>query len=100
MRPLREVLGLSVTRERDEDNDTFYEDEDEAGDANTRNENMKTTRSFTSRQRDVLKKWFDEHYHCPRPTPKEKTVLCRQTSLTLRQLNDWFSNQRRRHWKR
>jgi homeobox KN domain-containing protein len=66
-------------------------------------DDKKENRSFTKRQRVMLKQWFDDHKDTdqgPRPTPQQKTVLCRQTKLTLTQLNNWFSNQRRRHWKR
>jgi hypothetical protein len=33
------------------------------------------------------------------PSSKEKSELCRKTNLTMEQINIWFINQRRRHFK-
>lgn len=69
----------------------------------SQDDDVKENRSFTKRQRATLKTWFNEHANDPdgpRPTTNEKDALCAKTGLTLTQLNNWFSNQRRRHWKR
>ncbi|KAK3839657.1 MAG: hypothetical protein J3R72DRAFT_492609 [Linnemannia gamsii] len=45
----------------------------------------------------VLKDWIDHHTAHPFPTKEEKAELCNKTSITERQLNNWFTNYRRRH---
>ena len=44
----------------------------------------------------VLKKWLFEHWFHPYPAEEEKAILCNQTNLTLNQINNWFTNARRR----
>lgn len=44
----------------------------------------------------TLKKWLFEHCYHPYPTEDEKTILCASTNLTLNQINNWFTNARRR----
>lgn len=43
-----------------------------------------------------LKQWMLDHVDHPYPNDSEKNQLVQETGLTLRQLNDWFSNARRR----
>lgn len=86
-------MPMSVVTESESESDQLTNEE---------TDDVKENRSFTKKQRLMLKNWFDQHKNTtqgPRPTPKEKTELCRTTRLTLTQLNNWFSNQRRRHWK-
>ena len=44
----------------------------------------------------LLRKWLFEHWFQPYPTEHEKRLLCIQTSLSLAQVNNWFTNARRR----
>jgi hypothetical protein len=44
----------------------------------------------------TLKSWLFQHIHHPYPTADEKEVLRIKTGLTNSQLNDWFTNARRR----
>lgn len=47
---------------------------------------------------DILKKWFLEHADTsqgPYPTTEDKETLCQQTDLSMKQLDTWFSNNRR-----
>jgi len=48
----------------------------------------------------VLKKWILQHWFHPYPSEEEKSYLCHQTGLSLTQLNNWFTNARRRLLKR
>ncbi|CAK9141190.1 unnamed protein product [Ilex paraguariensis] len=47
----------------------------------------------------VLLDWWSEHYRWPYPTEEEKTRLSEITGLDQKQINNWFINQRKRHWK-
>ncbi|CAI5468420.1 unnamed protein product [Closterium sp. Yama58-4] len=46
----------------------------------------------------VLKAWWNEHIQWPYPTEEEKAGLMAQTGLELKQVNNWFINQRKRNW--
>lgn len=46
----------------------------------------------------TLREWFVAHLMHPYPRPAEKAELCRLTTLTLTQLNNWFANIRKRFW--
>lgn len=114
--PLEEIAvtvlrGYSVMRKRERPFEAAKlakleqtEQEEQAEQAEqTDQSDVKENRSFTKKQRAILKTWFREHENDPdgpRPTLEEKDELSAATSLTLTQLNNWFSNQRRRHWKR
>eukprot|EP00327_Prymnesium_parvum_P033981 CAMPEP_0195593650 /NCGR_PEP_ID=MMETSP0815-20121206/999_1 /TAXON_ID=97485 /ORGANISM="Prymnesium parvum, Strain Texoma1" /LENGTH=269 /DNA_ID=CAMNT_0040732807 /DNA_START=121 /DNA_END=930 /DNA_ORIENTATION=- len=54
--------------------------------------------SLTSQSRNVLKQWVDQHLDHPYPSPLEKNVLARAANISLKQVNDWFTNFRKRHW--
>ena len=47
----------------------------------------------------VLVAWFLAHSHSPYPTNEEKNELMAQTGLNSTQLRNWFTNQRKRHWR-
>jgi hypothetical protein len=44
----------------------------------------------------VLKEWFFKHSHSPYPTEEEKEKFTKELSLTILQVNNWFTNARRR----
>ncbi|KAH7427140.1 hypothetical protein KP509_10G031700 [Ceratopteris richardii] len=46
----------------------------------------------------LLKKWWNAHSKWPYPTEDEKTRLVQETGLELKQINNWFINQRKRNW--
>ena len=48
----------------------------------------------------MFRKWLINHIHYPYPTKGEKQKLCDESGLTLRQVDNWFTNTRKRHWKR
>lgn len=55
--------------------------------------------ALTNDSKRVLKQWFNDHLEHPYPTQREKEVLARSASLSVKQINDWFTNYRKRHWE-
>ncbi|OMO86276.1 hypothetical protein CCACVL1_09673 [Corchorus capsularis] len=49
--------------------------------------------------RMALLQWWNNHYRWPYPTEEEKLKLSEITGLDQKQINNWFINQRKRHWK-
>eukprot|EP00252_Welwitschia_mirabilis_P010656 TRINITY_DN24054_c0_g1_i1.p1 TRINITY_DN24054_c0_g1~~TRINITY_DN24054_c0_g1_i1.p1 ORF type:complete len:321 (-),score=49.15 TRINITY_DN24054_c0_g1_i1:481-1443(-) len=45
-----------------------------------------------------LKAWWQAHSKWPYPTEDEKARLVEETGLQLKQINNWFINQRKRNW--
>ncbi|KAK8914505.1 Homeobox protein knotted-1-like 1 [Platanthera zijinensis] len=48
--------------------------------------------------RSTLLVWWNSHYQWPYPTEEEKIKLAELTGLDPKQINNWFINQRKRHW--
>ena len=46
----------------------------------------------------VLKSWWQTHAKWPYPTEEDKARLVQETGLQLKQINNWFINQRKRNW--
>jgi hypothetical protein len=46
----------------------------------------------------TLKSWWQSHSKWPYPTEEDKTRLVQETGLQLKQINNWFINQRKRNW--
>nr|XP_016487941.1 PREDICTED: homeobox protein knotted-1-like 2 [Nicotiana tabacum] len=49
--------------------------------------------------RQILLDWWTTHYKWPYPTEGQKICLAESTGLDPKQINNWFINQRKRHWK-
>uniref|UniRef100_A0A1D1XVC7 Homeobox protein knotted-1-like 2 n=1 Tax=Anthurium amnicola TaxID=1678845 RepID=A0A1D1XVC7_9ARAE len=49
--------------------------------------------------RQILLDWWTVHYNWPYPTEADKIALVESTGLNQKQINNWFINQRKRHWK-
>nr|QLI62355.1 homeotic protein knotted-1-like protein 1 [Salvia miltiorrhiza] len=49
--------------------------------------------------RQKLLSWWELHYKWPYPSESEKVALADSTGLDQKQINNWFINQRKRHWK-
>ncbi|GAA0139226.1 homeodomain transcription factor [Lithospermum erythrorhizon] len=49
--------------------------------------------------RQKLLNWWELHYKWPYPSETEKVALAEATGLDQKQINNWFINQRKRHWK-
>ncbi|XP_057747921.1 homeobox protein knotted-1-like 6 [Arachis stenosperma] len=49
--------------------------------------------------RQTLLQWWNIHYKWPYPTEADKVALAKSTGLDQKQINNWFINQRKRHWK-
>ena len=48
----------------------------------------------------VLLQWAEEHLSHPYPTQKDKEELCEEANLTMAQLTNWFTNYRKRSWRK
>ncbi|RVX05305.1 Homeobox protein knotted-1-like 3 [Vitis vinifera] len=46
----------------------------------------------------LLKAWWQSHSKWPYPTEEDKARLVQETGLHLKQINNWFINQRKRNW--
>ncbi|KAF7829337.1 homeobox protein knotted-1-like 6 [Senna tora] len=49
--------------------------------------------------RQCLLEWWTVHSKWPYPTEADKIALAKSTGLDQKQINNWFINQRKRHWK-
>ncbi|XP_074307464.1 homeobox protein knotted-1-like LET6 isoform X1 [Silene latifolia] len=49
--------------------------------------------------RQQLLDWWSRHYKWPYPSESQKLALAEETGLDQKQINNWFINQRKRHWK-
>ncbi|KAI4295152.1 hypothetical protein MLD38_040587 [Melastoma candidum] len=49
--------------------------------------------------RQHLLDWWSRHYKWPYPSESQKLALAETTGLDQKQINNWFINQRKRHWK-
>ncbi|KAD4982296.1 hypothetical protein E3N88_18967 [Mikania micrantha] len=49
--------------------------------------------------RQQLLDWWTRHYKWPYPSEAQKLALADSTGLDQKQINNWFINQRKRHWK-
>ncbi|KAJ4831920.1 Oxysterol-binding protein OBPa [Turnera subulata] len=49
--------------------------------------------------RKALLDWWNNHYKWPYPTEEEKARLSDISGLNQKQINNWFINQRKRHWR-
>ncbi|XP_051150739.1 homeotic protein knotted-1-like isoform X2 [Andrographis paniculata] len=49
--------------------------------------------------RQKLLAWWELHNKWPYPSESEKLALAESTGLDQKQINNWFINQRKRHWK-
>lgn len=61
--------------------------------------NKKKKGKLPKEARQVLLDWWNIHYRWPYPTEADKISLAESTGLDQKQINNWFINQRKRHWK-
>jgi hypothetical protein len=63
--------------------------------------NKKKSTSLPAKTVDYLKSWMmsPEHIAHPYPTEKEKSKIMTDTGIELKQLTNWFVNNRKRYWK-
>lgn len=64
-------------------------------------EKKRKTTSLPASTVDYLKAWMmsPEHVAHPYPTEKEKAQIMADTGIELKQLTNWFVNNRKRYWK-
>ena len=48
----------------------------------------------------MLAEWFKYHVQDPYPTTSDKVQLAMEAGLTVKQVEHWFTNQRKRKWRR
>ncbi|XP_071692574.1 homeobox protein knotted-1-like 6 isoform X2 [Rutidosis leptorrhynchoides] len=61
--------------------------------------NKKKKGKLPKEARQMLLDWWNIHYRWPYPTEADKIALAESTGLDQKQINNWFINQRKRHWK-
>eukprot|EP01134_Creolimax_fragrantissima_P006765 CFRG6765T1 len=64
---------------------------------NHKRKSASRTKPSTTR---ILRSWLNEHYANPYPDAEQKEDLCKQTGLSITQVNYWFVNARRRYLTR
>eukprot|EP01138_Halocafeteria_seosinensis_P000120 gb/GECG01000124.1/.p1 GENE.gb/GECG01000124.1/~~gb/GECG01000124.1/.p1 ORF type:complete len:324 (+),score=33.11 gb/GECG01000124.1/:1-972(+) len=57
------------------------------------------TECFRNWLRRKLRTWMMDHWPFPYPGTLTLSRLSKETGLSTKQLEDWFRNQRRRHWR-
>ena len=69
--------------------------------ASVQKEKKRKTTSLPSSTVEYLKAWMmsPEHINHPYPTEKEKAQIMSDTGIELKQLTNWFVNNRKRDWK-
>lgn len=51
--------------------------------------------NFAKRSVVVLKNWLHQHLDNPYPTHREKEILSKESGLSKRQIQNWFTNARK-----
>ncbi|GAM21987.1 hypothetical protein SAMD00019534_051620 [Acytostelium subglobosum LB1] len=69
---------------------------DNGGTGGSSGKNKKKRGKLPCEATSILKKWLFEHNMHPYPTEDEKAVLASSTTLSFSQINNWFTNARRR----
>mmetsp|Transcript_11454 Transcript_11454/g.31643 ORF Transcript_11454/g.31643 Transcript_11454/m.31643 type:complete len:339 (-) Transcript_11454:225-1241(-) len=69
--------------------------------ATNSNKSKRKSTSLPPETVDYLKKWMmsPEHIAHPYPTEQEKAQIMKDTGIELKQLTNWFVNNRKRYWK-
>tara|TARA_B110001452_G_scaffold259470_1_gene255863 strand:- start:404 stop:781 length:378 start_codon:yes stop_codon:yes gene_type:complete len=52
-----------------------------------------------SDQTSVLVSWFEAHKVDPYPSTQEKIELGKMTGMDVKQIENWFTNRRKRNWR-
>lgn len=97
---------VSTTIHSDEERNEACEVEDQrrrrsnAGAMNNSKSKKKPT-SLPQETAEYLKNWImsPEHIAHPYPTEQEKAEIMKDTGIELKQLTNWFVNNRKRYWK-
>lgn len=69
--------------------------------ASSSSSSKRKSASLPSETVEYLKNWMmsAEHIAHPYPTEQEKTEIMKETGIELKQLTNWFVNNRKRYWK-
>lgn len=60
----------------------------------------KQKRKLPASATEKMNQWWSNHLSWPYPSEDEKKMLAEETKLHPTQINNWFINQRKRHWHR
>ena len=52
--------------------------------------------AFSKEQIDILQEWFFDNIENPYPSTEQKQFLSELTGLTVKQIQRWFGNRRKR----
>jgi hypothetical protein len=70
-------------------------EEEAEEDASRLSRNKRTISRMTGRTR-ALRNWFSSHLDHPYPSKEEKAILVEESGLSATQVDNWFTNERRR----
>ncbi|KAK7281929.1 hypothetical protein RIF29_10318 [Crotalaria pallida] len=59
----------------------------------------KKKKKLPEEAKQILHAWWTTHFKWPYPTDADKVALAEWSGLDQKQVNNWFINQRKRHWK-
>jgi len=79
----------------DEDEDEDEEEEEEEEGEEEREERGRRG-NHDKAATNILKRWFNLHSGNPYPSEDEKLHLAKESGLTMLQISNWFTNQRKR----
>lgn len=70
-------------------------------DSNSNSHNSKKKTALSAHAVEYLKNWMmsPDHIDHPYPTEDEKLRIMNETGIVLKQLTNWFVNNRKRYWK-
>ena len=61
--------------------------------------NLKKKEKLPDHSTQAMRRWLDDHFAHPYPSPEEKLELKLETGLSIKQINQWFINARVRIWR-
>jgi hypothetical protein len=59
----------------------------------------RSRKHLSKKSTSILREFLQTHWSNPYPTQTEREELRQQTGLTITQINNWFTNARRRIWR-
>jgi len=105
-RATRRTQSLDLTQSLDDDEDSM--DKKRPSKKRSLSPSVSPSKNRGARRRshflkattDRLKQWLLDHIDHPYPSEEEKISLSSETGLTIKQINYWFTNSRRRFLKK
>ncbi|KAJ6634178.1 Zinc finger protein [Pseudolycoriella hygida] len=97
---VKEFLEEEYLDIEDDVHEMFIESDDETGNFEIVEIEPQAANEVRQSKKDsvqLLKDWFFDHLSNPYPTEKEKEMLATSTNKSLVQINNWFTNMRKRN---